>query len=408
VAVYKRGETYWYKFVWQGRLIRKSTHVGNKRDAEQIEAAERTRLAKGEVGIKDKPRSPTLAEFAPKFTVAIETVCAEKPGTIRFYQEKLRRLLEDRELAGVRLDGIDEAMIDGYNQRRTRQKSRFNRAFSVSSINGEVRTLRRMLRLAQEWKVIDRIPRIRLLRGERNREFVLNHRLEPAYLEAAPQSLRDVAILILETGVRPGEAINLKWPDVYLQPAVHAELGYIAIREGKSPKAKRNLSLTARAAEMLKVRKDSVKSAWVFPGDSPDAPIRVTTLDHEHEDVRAALKWSADFVVHSLRHTMLTRLGEAGADAFTIMKIAGHSSVTVSQRYVHPTPEGLERAFERLEKLNAVKYEQAEAEVRAEAVGARGVGTNLGTVSEAVPRESAQIVEFKRRTGGRAANGNRL
>jgi hypothetical protein len=49
---------------------------------------------------------------------------------------------------------------------------------------------------------------------------------------------------------------------------------------------------------------------------------------------------------------MLTRPGEAGADAFTIMKIAGHSSVTVSQRYIHPSPESLERAFERLEALN--------------------------------------------------------
>ena len=49
---------------------------------------------------------------------------------------------------------------------------------------------------------------------------------------------------------------------------------------------------------------------------------------------------------------MLTRLGEAGADAFTIMRIAGHSSVTVSQRYVHPSPESLERAFEQLEALN--------------------------------------------------------
>jgi hypothetical protein len=56
-------------------------------------------------------------------------------------------------------------------------------------------------------------------------------------------------------------------------------------------------------------------------------------------------------VIHSLRHTMLTRLGEAGADAFTIMKIAGHSSVTVSQRYVHPTPEGLERRSSGLRAL---------------------------------------------------------
>jgi hypothetical protein len=49
---------------------------------------------------------------------------------------------------------------------------------------------------------------------------------------------------------------------------------------------------------------------------------------------------------------MLTRLGEAGVDAFTIMRIAGHSSITVSQRYVHPTSEAMERAFEKLEAFN--------------------------------------------------------
>ena len=59
-------------------------------------------------------------------------------------------------------------------------------------------------------------------------------------------------------------------------------------------------------------------------------------------------------MLHSLRHTFLTRLGEAGVDAFTMMRIAGHnSSVTVSQKYVHPSTEAMERAFERLETLNA-------------------------------------------------------
>ena len=59
---------------------------------------------------------------------------------------------------------------------------------------------------------------------------------------------------------------------------------------------------------------------------------------------------------------MLTRLGEAGEDAFTIMRIAGYSSVSVSRRSVHPTPESLEQAFERLEDLNAKKFEIAEGE----------------------------------------------
>jgi integrase len=56
-----------------------------------------------------------------------------------------------------------------------------------------------------------------------------------------------------------------------------------------------------------------------------------------------------DFVLHSLRHTMLARLGESGVDAFTIMRIAGHSSIVVSRRYVQPSPEAVERAFERLQ-----------------------------------------------------------
>ena len=67
-----------------------------------------------------------------------------------------------------------------------------------------------------------------------------------------------------------------------------------------------------------------------------------------------------DCVIHSLRHTFLTRFGEAGADAFTIKKVAGHSSVTISERYIHPTPEGQERAFERFANLNQTAVEKAE------------------------------------------------
>jgi integrase len=392
MAIYKRGGVYWYAFEFNGRRVQESARTGNKDVARQIEAAHRVRLAKGEAGIHERPPAPTFAEFAPRFNAAIVTLCADKPATVTFYAEKLRRLLEDSQLAGTRLDAIDEAVIDGYKQRRTRQASRYGRPLSPASVNRELATLRRLLRMAQEWKVLDRVPRIRLLRGERNREFVLSHRLEPAYLAAAPQPLRDVAVLILETGVRPGEAVGLRWEDVRLQAGVHARHGYIVIRGGKSRNAKRNLRLTERAAEMLKARKAGPKSAWVFPGETTDSAILGTSLDHQHDVVRTALKLPRDFVLHSLRHTMLTRLGEAGADAFSIMKIAGHSSVTVSQRYVHPTPEGMDRAFERLESLNAEKFEQAEVEVRAEAAGGLKVPTISTTVKKRGIQKSSQVI----------------
>lgn len=390
MAVYRRGNTWWYEFYFDGRRVRDSSKQTNKRVAEQMEAAAKTQLAKGEVGIQERKKAPILAEFAPKFESAIETLCADKPDTIGFYKEKLRRLVADKALASLRLDAIDEAVIDGYKQRRTRQQSRYKRPLSPASVNRELATLRRLLRLAQEWKMLNRVPRIRMLRGERNRDYILSHQLQPRYLEATTQPLKDVAVLILETGVRQGEAANLQWPDVHLNPAVHAKFGYISIRKGKSRNAPRNLSLTATAAEMLKTRKAVAESRWVFPGEVPDAPILGTSLDHMHDDVRTDLKLPADFVIHSLRHTMLTRLGEAGADAFTIMRIAGHASVTTSQRYVHPTPEGLERAFERLEDLNARKFEEAVVEA---AAGSR-VPTNLPTVRKSRIRKSAQVVEI--------------
>src|SRR6185503_1186811 len=60
--VYKQAKSkhWWFKFTWNGELIRKSTKQTNKRIAEQMEAAHRTALAKGEVGIRDRKVSPTL------------------------------------------------------------------------------------------------------------------------------------------------------------------------------------------------------------------------------------------------------------------------------------------------------------------------------------------------------------
>jgi len=88
------------------------------------------------------------------------------------------------------------------------------------------------LRLAHEWREVSRVPRIRLLPGERNREFVLSRKQEAVYLEIAPKPLRDIATLILDTGLRLGEALALQWPDVHLEPANGARRGYSASETG--------------------------------------------------------------------------------------------------------------------------------------------------------------------------------
>ena len=62
------------------------------------------------------------------------------------------------------------------------------------------------------------------------------------------------------------------------------------------------------------------------------------------------------FVLYTLRHTFLTRLGEGGVDVWTLARIAGHGSLAMSARYVHPSEDAVFSAMGRL----AARPEQEE------------------------------------------------
>jgi integrase len=59
------------------------------------------------------------------------------------------------------------------------------------------------------------------------------------------------------------------------------------------------------------------------------------------------------FVLYSLWHTFLTRLGESGCDFWTLARITGHSSVAVSGRTVHPSEDKVLEAISRLAGHNS-------------------------------------------------------
>lgn len=157
---------------------------------------------------------------------------------------------------------------------------------------------------------------------------------------------------MLDTGLRVGELRFLEWEDVHLQPVGDAKYGFIHVPREKSQNAMRNISLTPRVRAMLDSGKAIGQSASVFTDETGTKPISIWALEDQHERMRQALKLPTDAVVHSFRHTFGTRLGKARADAFTIMRIMGHSSGVVSKKCVHLKPEAVERAFERLNPTN--------------------------------------------------------
>jgi integrase len=373
MAVYKQPKSkyWWYKFTWNGEQIRESTKQTNKRVAEQIEAAHRTSLAKGEVGIRDKKPAPTLAAFADNdFLPFVRSSKSEKPNTIRFYENSIGNLKAYRKLADVPLDAITHDEIHGFimNRQGQRQQRRGGKALEVSTINRDLATLRRMFHLAEEWGTVRTIlPKVKLLPGENQRERVLSVEEESTYLEAAAQLgrgieqdydaaligiratlrgeqprkpdaflLRDVTTTLIDCGLRPEECFRL-------QPSNIRE-GAVWIYRGKQKASRRRIKMTTRVHAIFEMRLSTTNpDGWLFPAPTKSGHVEPSSLVKQHAK---AIKASgvAAFELYVLRHTCLTRWAK-WMDPFTFHRVAGHADMKTTMRYVHPSDADMDEAI---------------------------------------------------------------
>jgi integrase len=259
--------------------------------------------------------------------------------------------LKRSSLGKLRLDEIGTERIAAFTselQQREKARGKAKITLQLSTINSCLRALRRVLRLAAEWSVIEVVPRIKMLSGERHRERVLTATEEAKYLSAGSALLHDVSLVLFDTGMRPEECHRMQWE--YINWA-GGRYGTILIQTGKTKAARRVLPLSHRVRLMLEKRcKDADKPAegWVWPANNKDGRINHDSLKTQHKTALKLSKVRA-FEVYSIRHTFLTRLGESGCDVWTLARIAGHSNIKMSQRYVHPSEDSVLKAFSRLD-----------------------------------------------------------
>src|SRR5262249_43880305 len=190
----------------------------------------------------------------------------------------------------------------------------------------------------------------------RQRDRVLTDVEIDRYLSACEQPWKDVATIILGTGMRPGEVFALRWENVLLN---EDGAGLVQVTQGKSKAARRVLPMLPQVFNALNSRckaQGEPANGWVFPSRSRVGHFESSTAKGFHARALKKANENLDaqqlnelkrFEPYVLRHTALTRLGET-CDAFTLARIAGHSSITITQRYVHPQADAIERAFSKL------------------------------------------------------------
>ena len=342
--IFKRGKFYWYKFMWNGQMIRKSTKQGNNDAARQMESAHRTSLAKGEVGIREKKPAPTLADFIEKRFEPWAKARFEKtsPKTWRdYYRVGLLTIKNYKPLAGAKLGTITTEMVADFAAHRQ------SRGLQVSTVNSSLQVLRRTLRLAVEWGAAESVPIVKMLPGERRRERVVTPQEQAKYLATAQEPLCSVAEVLVDTGLRPEECFRLHWESLTWTNGRH---GTMLVTHGKTAAARRVLPMTPRVRAVLEARWEQAgrpTDGWVWPASTRSGHLESSSIKKQHAKALKASGVRA-FVLYSLRHTFLTRLGESGCDAWTLARIAGHSSVAMSTRYVHPSEDAVLTAMERL------------------------------------------------------------
>jgi integrase len=342
--IYKRGKIYWYKFMFNRALVRESTKQGNDKVARQMESAHRTSLARGEVGIREKEPAPTLVDFIDKRFEPWARATFESTSfkTWRdFYKVGIRAIKEYKLLANLRIDEITGEKAAEFAAHRQSQGRK------VSTVNSSLRVLRRILGLAVEWGVLQSAPKIKKLPGERHREHVVSFEEEAKYLAAASEPLASVAAVLADTGMRPEECFRLRWEAITWFNGRH---GTLLVTHGKTAAARRVLPMTPRVGNILETRWTSAGKpveGWIWPAPTFSGHLESSSLKKQHLKAVAVSK-VRPFVLYSLRHTFLTRLGESGCDTWTLARIAGHSSIAISSRYVHPSHDSVLSAVERL------------------------------------------------------------
>jgi integrase len=119
--------------------------------------------------------------------------------------------------------------------------------------------------------------------------------------------------------------------------------------------------------ELLRARHEECggpTEGWVFPSAAKVGHFNENAAKDQHKKALENSRVSR-FEPYVLRHTALTQLGEAaGGDVFALAKIAGHSSITITQRYVHPQAQAIDRVFAVIKKSQ------------------QRVGTKLGTAAK--------------------------
>jgi integrase len=218
-------------------------------------------------------------------------------------------------------------------------------------INRSLACLRRMLRIAYDDELIQRVPKVHFLKEPRARSGFLEPDKFDELVNLLPTHLKPLIIFLYYCGVRGGEALQIEWPQVDLDAhIIRLEEEQTKTDEARIVPLPAHLVMLLRAIEpkIGKVFDDTnLRVEWTTACDACKLGKR-TLVEPKDENGWPWYKYSG-LSIHDLRRSAVRNLVRAGVSETVAMKISGHKTRDVFDRYNIVSADDVSNAMRRVE-----------------------------------------------------------
>jgi integrase len=356
-TIRKRGKGYQIDYCDpDGKRVRKS--FKKKKDA-QAELGKRVSLiAEGRYLDVKKEYKTTLEKLLAKYTENHQHQASYKTGK-RHYLENFRDYFGESTL----LANIKYMHLETYRN-HLRQKITKNKTIRAdASVNREMSCLHHIFTKAAEWEMIEQNPfdkgKSLILKENNKRMRFLTEDEIRSLLENCPPYLYKIVECALNSGMRRGEILSLKWSQVrngflYLRQTKTSESRQIPINDSlelmfkqikseQNPKGHNVIRLNGKPVKSLKS-----EDVFTYRGE----PVKEVKRSFKTAVKDAEIQ---DFRFHDLRHTFASQVLMKGGTLKDVQELLGHKTMTMTLRYAHLTQEHKRKAVNLLNGLTAPK-----------------------------------------------------
>lgn len=350
--VYKRTHlhrvTYYAHFSHHGKRFRIKLDAQNMVQAKKMATEVEYRILAENYQILNKSSSITLRDLADRYLEYAKSNKRSWDRDVVSLKNILNMVIDKKKLGDYTIDAIRVAYVQKYQILRKKELSDRYAAKGIAAedqnfatCNRELACLRHIFNMAIEWELLRKNPVVsRVVRfdKERSRDRTLDDQEFTALLQACSGHLLRIVLVALNTGMRLGEILSLKWENVGLDKQ-RIEIKHSKTGEGRIIPMNSFLidvfKSMPRNDVYLFMNRDgkkigSIKTAW-----------NNTTKKAGIEDLR----------FHDLRHTVASRLARAKVPESVIAMILGHKRTSITSRYINPHWEEMVEAVEELGKL---------------------------------------------------------